>query len=340
MRNPYVFLPGIATLMLFAVSLSASAQAPKLNVVASTTILQDIAQNISGDRANVDYLVPTDGDVHAFEARPDDVRKIADADLILVNGVGLEQFLDKLIGQSGTRAKVVVASQGLPIQRFQSIATSTAAPATPTQSADAAGALPGNIIGVSGSFQCGAPQAGQETGECDPHLWQNVTNVIGYTINIRDALSAADPANASAYNANAGMYIARLQKLDADIFQGLEKIPAANRILVTNHDALGYFLARYGLQIAGVVLPGGATDQEPDPKQMADLIQVIRAKNVKAIFLENVANDRLSRQIADQAGVEVVQALYTDALGAKGTPGETYIGMMYANLKTLQDALQ
>jgi zinc/manganese transport system substrate-binding protein len=340
MRSPYTALPGIVALMLFAVSLPTSAQAPKLNVVASTTILQDIAQNIAGDKANVDYLVPTDGDVHVFEPKPNDVKKIADADLILVNGAGLEQFVDRLIEQSGTKGKVVVASQGLPIQRFESIQASTATPTTAAQSANAAGALPGNIIGVSGSFQCGAPQAGQGIDECDPHLWQNVTNVIGYAINIRDALSAADPANAGTYNANAGLYIARLQKLDADIFQGLEKIPAANRILVTNHDALGYFLTRYGLQIAGVVLPGGATEQEPDPKQMADLIQVIRAKNVKAIFLENVSNDRLARQIAEQAGVKVVQALYTDALGAKGTPGDTYIGMMYANLKTLQDALQ
>ena len=340
MRNPAVYLLTIVTLLILAVPPPASAQAPKLNVVASTTILQDIAQNVAGDKANVDYLVPTDGDVHAFEPKPDDVRRIADADLILVNGVGLEQFLDRLIGQSGTKGKVVVASQGLPIQKLQVIEASANTQTTATQPANAAGALPANIIGISGSFQCGAPQAGQKIGECDPHLWQNVTNVIGYAINIRDAFSVADPANAGAYNANAGIYIARLQKLDADIFQGLEKIPVANRILVTNHDALGYFLARYGLLIAGVVLPGGATDQDPDPKQVADLIQVIQAKKVKAIFLENVANDRLSRQIADQSGVKVVQTLYTDALGDKGTPGETYIGMMYANLKTLQDALQ
>jgi zinc/manganese transport system substrate-binding protein len=339
MKNSRIGLLVVIVLLTFFTPLSAHAQTKKLNIVASITIIQDIAQTIAGDKATVDFLVPTDGDVHAFEPKPGDVRKIADADLILVNGVGLEQFLDKLIADSGTKGKVVVVSQGLAIQKFQSAEALAATPAT-MESANTAGTLPGGIIGISGSYQCGTPQAGQEIGECDPHLWQNVTNVIGYALNIRDALSAADPANADAYNANAGVYIARLQKLDADIFQGLEKIPAANRILVTNHDALGYFATRYDFQIAGVVLPGGTTDQEPDPKQVADLIQTIQAKNVKAIFLENVASDKLARQIADQAGVKVVQALYTDALGDKSTSGDTYIGMMYANLKTLQDSLQ
>jgi zinc/manganese transport system substrate-binding protein len=330
----------VIVLLALSTPLSIHAQVKKLNVVASTTIIQDIAQNIAGDRANVDFLVPTDGDVHAFEPKPDDVRKIADADLILVNGVGLEQFLDKLITDSGTKGQVAVVSQGLGIQRFQSIEPLAAAPTPATEPVNVAGTLPGGIIGVSGSYQCGAPKAGEDIGECDPHLWQNVTNVIGYALNIRDALGAADPANADTYDANAGIYVAKLQKLDADIFQGLAKIPAANRVLVTNHDALGYFATRYGFQIAGVVLPGGATDQEPDPKQVAGLIQTVQTKKVKAIFLENVASDKLARQIADQAGVKVVQALYTDALGDKGTPGETYIGMMYANLRTLQDSLQ
>ncbi len=317
------------------------AQNKRIKAVASTTIIQDIAKNVAGDKADVDFLVPTDGDVHAFEPKPDDVKKIASADVILVNGVGLEQFLDKLIADSGTRGKVIVVSQGLGIQRFLSIEARAEATAAATQaSAGTGNGMPAAIIGISGSYQCGAPQPGEDIGECDPHLWQNVANVIGYTMNIRDALSAADPANATAYNAHAGVYIAKLQKLDADVFVELAKIPAQNRILVTNHDALGYYATRYGFQIAGVVLPGGTTGQEPDPKQVAALINSIRAKHVKAIFLENVASDKLARQIADQSGVKVVQALYTDALGDAGTPGETYIGMMYANLKTLQDALK
>ena len=307
------------------------AQAKKLTAVASTTIIQDIAKNVAGDKLNVDFLVPTDGDVHAFEPTPADVRKIADADLILVNGVGLEQFLDKLIADSGTKGKVITVSQGLGIQKFLSIearADNSTAPDTAT------------IIGVSGSYPCGAPQPGEEIGECDPHLWQNVANVIVYTLNIRDAFSAADPANADTYNTNAGKYIAQLEQLDADLFTALATIPPANRVLVTNHDALGYFATRYGFQIAGVVLPGGTTGQEPDPQSVAALIQTIQAKHVKAVFLENVASDKMANQIASQAGVKVVQALYTDALGDPGSSGATYLDMMRANIKTLQDALK
>ncbi len=322
------FCTAIVFVALATVSDAAHAQ-KRLKVVASITIIQDIAKNVAGDKADIDYLVPTDGDAHEFEPKAEDVRKIADADLVLVNGVGLEQFLDKLIANAQSKATIVTVSRGLPIQRFQSIgARADGAPTTPDR------------LGVSGSFQCGAPKAGEAISECDPHTWQNVTNVIVYALNIRNALTAADPANTDAYNTNVGAYIGKLQALDAAIFAGVQAIPTANRVLVTNHDALGYYATRYGFAIAGVVLPGGTTGQEPSAKDVAALIETIKAKGVKAIFLENVASDKFSKQIADGAGVAVVQALYTDALGAPGTPGETYIGMMTANLKTLVDALR
>ncbi len=316
----------LAALLLTVGFGSAQAQSAPLKVVATTTILQDIAQNVAGDQFTVDDLVPTDGDVHQYEPTPADVQKIADADLILVNGVGLEQFLDKLIADSGTQGTVVTVSEGLPIQRFLSI------------EARAGGSGGAQILGISGSYTCGAPQPGEEIGECDPHLWQNVVNVIGYTLNIRDAFSAADPDHADAYNTNAGNYVAQLEQIDAQVFTGLADI--TNRVLVTNHDAMGYFAARYGFQIAGVVLPGGATGQEPDPQAVAQLIDTIKADNVKAVFLENVSGDRMASQIADEAGVQVVQGLYTDALGAPDSSGATYLDMIRANIQTLHNALQ
>jgi len=307
-------------------------QIKKLTAVASTTIIQDIASNIAGDKMTVDFLVPTDGDVHEFQPSPVDLKKIADADLVLVNGVGLEQFLDRLIADSGTKAKVITVTQGLPIQKFLSIETRANASSTVADTA--------TIIGVSGSYQCGTPQQGQEIGVCDPHMWQNVANVIVYALNIRDAFIAADPTNTDTYNVNAGNYIDQLQKLDAELFTAIQSIPMANRILVTNHDALGYFATRYGLQIAGVVLPGGTTGQDPDPKAVADLINTIKAKHVKSVFLENVSSDKLAMQIGSESGAQVVQSLYTDSLGAPGSPGATYLTMIRANLKALQDGLK
>jgi zinc/manganese transport system substrate-binding protein len=308
------------------------AQAQKLKVVATITIIQDIAKNVAGDNMDIDFLVPTDGDVHQFQPSPADVQKIADANLILVNGVGLEQFLDKLISDSGTQGKVITVSAGLPIQRFVSIEAQADASSTAADTPQ--------ILGISGSYQCGAPQPGQDIGECDPHLWQNVTNVIVYTLNIRDAFMAADPANADAYNTNAGNYIAQLEQLDAQVFTDLAAIPTANRVLVTNHDAMGYFATRYGFQVAGVVLPGGSTNQEPDPQAVAQLIDTIRARSVKAVFLENVSGDTMANQIANETGVQVVQSLYTDALGAPGSSGATYLDMIRVNIQTLLSALQ
>jgi ABC-type Zn uptake system ZnuABC Zn-binding protein ZnuA len=320
-----LWVPGLVILLILAGLGPVQAQTKKLKAVATMTILQDIARNVAGDKIEVDFLVPTNGDIHTFEPKPADVAKIAGADLILVNGAGLEQFLDKLISASGTNGKVITVSQGVSIQKFRS----------PADSANTA-----TILGVSGSYPCGAPQPGEDIGECDPHMWQNVANVIVYTLNIRDAFVAADPANADTYNTNAGNYIAKLEQLDADLFTALASIPPANRILVTNHDAMAYFAARYGFQIVGVVLPGGTTNQEPDPKAVAALITTIQTQHVKAVFLENVANDKLAQQIADQAGVKVVQGLYTDALGDANSSGATYLEMLRANLKTLQDALK
>src|SRR5258705_12832509 len=178
MRNVCLFLLALLSLVIFvsAATLPVHAQGKRLKVVASTTIIQDIARNVDGDKADVDFLVPTNGDVHAFEPKPEDVRKLADADMILVNGVGLERFIDKLITESGTKGKLVVVSRSLPIQKFQSFEGGN-------DKAD-----PGSVLGISGSYECGAPTGGEEIGEWDPHLWQNVSNVIGYVLNIRDAL--------------------------------------------------------------------------------------------------------------------------------------------------------
>ena len=308
------------------------AQGKKLNVITSTTILMDFTKNIAGDAVSLSSIVPTGGDVHEYEPAPQDVQGIADADLIIINGLRLEGFVDKLIQDSGTKAKVVTASDGLGIRAFGE--TGGNAPTTSTD-----GILPG-IIGFSGSYQCSEPKLGQEIGDCDPHMWQDPTYVIVYVLNIRDALVAADPANTAIYKANAALYIAKLQQLDAEIWRGLAVIPAKNHVLVTNHDALGYFAARYGFKIAGVVLPGGSTDREPAPQEVAALIDQIKALAIPAIFTENVSNTKLAEEIAKQAGVKVIVALYTDALGAAGTPGETYLAMMRANLKVLVDALK
>jgi zinc/manganese transport system substrate-binding protein len=300
--------------------------ATKIKTAATFTIIQDIAKNIAGDLAEVDVIVPADSDAHDYEPQPTDAQKLADAKLIFANGALFEGFIDKLISTSGTKATVVNVSKGVQIKKF----------AEPDESAEKA-----EFLGVSGEYECQEPKEGEEAGDCDPHFWQNPLNVVKYAENIRDALIAADAANKDGYTKNAAAYIEKLQKLDKDIRDAVKAIPEANRVIVTSHDALGYFAAEYGFTVAGVILPGGAAGAitEPDPKAVADLIDSLKTRKIKAIFVENIASDKLARQIAEQAGVKVVTGLYTDALGEKDSPGATYLGMMEANLKAFQDAL-
>jgi zinc/manganese transport system substrate-binding protein len=317
----------LATLsILFASVGKPISAATKLRTVASITIIQDVAKNVAGDLADVDVIVPTDSDAHGYEPKPDDARKLADAQVIFTNGALLEGFLDKLIKTSSTKAAIVMVSKGVNIRKFSE--------------PNASGDKP-EFLGISGEYQCQSAKEGEEIGDCDPHFWQNPLNVVKYTENIRDALISADAVNRDAYTRNAAAYIEKLQKLDQDIRAVVKDIPPDNRVIVTNHDALGYFAAEYGFTVAGVILPGGAAGElkEPDPKAVAELIDSLKSRKVKAIFVENISSEKLAKQIASQAGVKVVTGLYTDALGEKGTPGETYLGMMTANLNAFRDAL-
>lgn len=315
-----------ALLLTLSLTLLPTHAAGKLKTIATITIIQDVARNVAGDLAEVEVIVPTDSDVHGYEPKPEDARKLADAQLVFTNGALLEGFLDKLITTSGTKATVITVSKGVPIKKFTE---PTGAESKP------------EFLGLSGEYQCQLPRDGEEVGDCDPHFWQNPLNIVKYVENIRDALATADPNNKDAYARNAAAYIEKLKALDQEIRDAVKSIPPENRVILTNHDSLGYFAAEYGFQIAGVVLPGGAAGalQEPDPKSVAELIDTLKKGKVKAIFVENISSEKLARQLAEQASVKVVAGLYTDALGEKGTPGETYLGMMAANLKAIREAL-
>lgn len=166
----------------------------------------------------------------------------------------------------------------------------------------------------------------------DPHIWHAAPNAIIMLNNIRDGLVQADPANTDYYKANAAAYERKLNDLDKYIIDQIASIPAANRKLVTNHNALGYYVDRYGLTFVGSVIPSMDSSFEPSAKEMADLIQAIKAQGVKAIFTESSVNPALAKQIAQDAGVRVVDgALYGDTLGAPGSGADTLDGMLKIN---------
>ena len=184
------------------------------------------------------------------------------------------------------------------------------------------------------------PDPTGEHPEGDPHMWMNPLNVVHYVENIRDGLSKADPAGSSVYAANADKYIAQLQDLGTWINDQVAQIPPEKRLLVTNHDALGYFAEAYGFKVIGAVIPGVTSEASPTAKEMADLIETIKSSGAPAIFLDISENPKLADQIATESGAKVVTDLYVETLSKPDGPAPTYLEMMKHDVTTIVEALK
>ncbi len=277
---------------------------PGLKVMAAETFLADIAQNVAGDRLKIESLMPLGVDPHTFEPTPADVARVADSDVIIINGAGMEGFLTKLLQNAGGQHAVLEASAGLPSR-----------PLHEGETAD-----PGH--------------AG------DPHFFLDPNNVVKYVENIRDGLSTADPEGATTYQVNAEDYSAKLKELDRWIADRVKEVPEAHRLLVTNHDNFGYFADRYGFKIIGTVVPSVSTGSEPSAQQLAQLVDHIKSTGAKAIFLERGVNPQLAEQVAKETGSTVVTNLYGDSLSEATGPASTYIDMLKFDTTTIVDALK
>ncbi len=275
-----------------------------LKVVAAESFLADIAQNVAGDRFTVETLVPQGADPHAFEPAPRDLAAVAGADLVVVNGGGLEGPLLETLESVGGPAAIVDASAGLQ----------------------------------SRTSQPGEPPL--DEGETDPHFWLDPTQVKAYVANIRDAFAEADPAGAAAYEANAAAYTEELDALDAWIEEQVAVIPEGERKLVMNHASHGYFADRYGFQVVGTVLPGAGTSESPTAQQLGDLTRAIRDSGARAIFVETDENPGLAQQIAAETGVAVVTDLLDHSLTAGDGVAPTYIDMMKFDTSRIVEALK
>jgi zinc/manganese transport system substrate-binding protein len=284
-----LFLLLLASL-LTAAPLSA---AERLNVVASFSIIADFVRNVGGDRINLTTLVGANGDIHVYTPAPSDAKRIADANLVVINGLGLEGWLPRLVQSSGSKAQIVTASSGI----------------TPLK------------IG----------------SEADPHAWQSVPNARVYVTNIRDALAAADPANADFFREQAKAYLEKLDTLDREVREAVANIPPQRRKVISTHDAFGYFAAEYG--IAFIAPLGVSTETEPSARDIAGLIGQIKASKIPAVFLENISDDRLIRRIAAETGAKVGGTLISDGLTGEKGPAPTYIDMVRHNIKALTSAL-
>ncbi|GAB1715099.1 MAG: periplasmic solute binding protein [Nitrobacter sp.] len=278
--------------------------ADRIAVVASFSILGDFAKEVAGARADVTTLVGPNGDVHMFTPTPADARKVAAAKVVIVNGLGLEGWLPRLVQASGGHAAIVVASGGVRLHR--------------ADGGDSHGAHHGE-------------------GSPDPHAWQSVANARIYVANIRDGLIVADPAGEAVYRANAAAYLSKLDALEREVRDAVERIPPERRKVISTHTAFGYFEAAYG--VAFIAPQGVSTDSEPSARDIAMTVKQIRNAKIPAIFLENLSDERLIRQIAAESGARVGGTLYSDSLSDEKGDAPTYIAMVRHNIKALTSAL-
>lgn len=335
MNRPTLFASACAVLLVFAIGCAtapaatfapspesqpanaASAAPPALQIVAVESFLADIAQNVAGDRVQIETLMPLGADPHSFEPTPQDIKKVADSNVIIANGAGFEVFLERLLENAGGERTVIEASQGLEMREV-----GEGEPAHEQEHEDE------------------EQHEEEEHHEGDPHFWLNPLNVVRYTENIRDGLTALDPAGAEIYKSNTEAYIEKLNALDAEIQAQVETIPAANRKLVTDHDTFGYFADHYGFEVIGMLIPSYTTADSSTAQQLAALVDNIKATGVKAILLENNANPQLAEQIEQDTGVEIVTGLYTHSLSEPNGPAPTYIEMMEYDAGRIVEALR
>lgn len=261
-----------------------------VDVLAETSFLADIAQNVAGDRLRVESILPVGMDPHSFDPTPQDAATVSRADAVIVISPGFEPPIDRLISGAGSDDLLVI--------------------------------------------DCSASLAGADS---DPHAWLDPNGVVAYVDNIRVGLTQVDPEGAETFVANAAAYQQRLRELDAYIAERVAVVPPARRLLVTNHESLGWFAERYGFTIVGTILPSTNTEAGPSAEGLAQLARAIKATGAPAVFLETGNSPDLAEQLARETGIRVVTDLYTHSLGP-GVP--TYIDMMKWNVDRILEALE
>ncbi len=280
-----------------ALSVSGAASAAPLKAVASITIIADMVHEVGGDLVEVSSIVGPNGDAHSYEAKPRDSKTLNEAEIVFINGLGLDPWIERLTTSSGFKGPLAVVTKGIKTHQFD------------------------------------------EDGKhvTDPHAWQDLSNGQIYVTNIAKALCEVDAADCPTFNANASAYNAKLAVLDAELKTKFSAVPEPNRQVVTTHDAFGYFAIAYGVRF--LAPEGFATEAEPSAAAIAKLVRQIKHDNIKALFFENMSDNRVIEAIAAETGVHAGPPLYADALSKPDEPGATYLQMFKYDSQTLLAAM-
>jgi zinc/manganese transport system substrate-binding protein len=306
-------------LLVLALALSALPARAQIDVVASFSILADMTREIGGEDVRVTALVGPDTDGHAYSPNPADAQTLAKARVVVVNGLGFEGWLDRLVRASGFKGPVVVATDGITPLTMESGHT------------HGGHSHAGHSHGSAGTRKPAAKRA------ADPHAWHDLARAQTYAANIAAGLAAADPAHAEGYRRRADTYRATLAQLDGEIRAAIDAVPKARRKILTAHDAFGYYGAAYGVTFLSPV--GLSTEEQPSAKAVASLIRQMKRENIRTVFAENMSDRRLVQQISQEAGGRIGGTLYADALSKSDGPASSLVAMMRHNTALLVGAM-
>lgn len=287
-----------------------AAEPPAVKAVASFSILGDVVRRVGGERVAVDVLVGSGGDAHVFQPKPAQAKQVGQAQVVFSNGLGFEGWISRLLKTTQFKGQHVVVSQGIQ-----------------------------PLKGAGDAHGHDKHGHGHKAGAADPHAWQNVANVRTYVANIAQGLCAADATGCDGYRRNASAYQQELQQLEQDIRSAWGAIPAAQRLVITSHDAFGYYAHTYGVRFLSP--QGVSTESEASAQGVARLVRQIKKEGAKALFVESISDPRLIEQIARETGLRPAkEGLYSDSLSAPGTEADSYIGMMRYNTRVLTSAIR
>jgi ABC-type Zn uptake system ZnuABC Zn-binding protein ZnuA/ABC-type Mn2+/Zn2+ transport system permease subunit len=295
-RVPALVAAALATAAIVAAGCGSApvARDGQVEVVAATTQIGDFVREVGGNAVAVDQILQPNTDPHSYEPRPSDVAGAAEAKLVFANGDGLDEWIGKVVSDSGSDAQVVDLGASVPER------------------------LPGE-------------SSGAEASRYDPHWWHDPRNAEAAVGQIEHRLAAADPSHRRLFERNATAYLVKLRALDAGISRCMASVPPSQRKLVTDHDAFGYFADRYGIDVVGAVIPSQTTQAQASAKDLSALAELIEREHVKAIFPESSLSPKVAEAIASQTGASADYSLYGDTLGPEGSGGATYLGMEAAN---------
>ncbi|MGK2954539.1 MAG: metal ABC transporter solute-binding protein, Zn/Mn family [Solirubrobacterales bacterium] len=272
-------------------------------VVATTTQVRDFVAEVGGDRIDLTGVLQPNTDPHEYEPRPSDVKAVADADIIFRSGGHLDEWTGDLIRDSGSDATVIDLSEGLPVK----------------------------LHGEDGHEEAAGGEYESHEEDFDPHWWQDPVNVKSAATEVETALAGVAPGDAGYFREQTRKFDRKVTGLTTGITACLKRVPWADRKIVTDHDAFGYFTGRFGIETVGTVIPALTTEAQPSAGDLADLEKTIRREGVKAVFPESSVSSALAEAVARDTGASTEFSLYGDTLGEAGSDGETWLGSMKAN---------